>query len=384
MPIPVLPPSSSPHHTVVESSTMLEAVSEVEDQETKDRIIRAWQHPGADNVIPITLIGLESNKISGPSCAAPVVALTQELLLTQNLGARGYWMLSVMRAVTMMPNSTVSARLLSSDHVGGELQLVFPISQEEFNSLLSGELEAEVRPIVVQDVVQGGVEDDMVDGSGEAPSFSDSPSTPRQECSPSPSAVEVDPDVPVVPLVENVVPIPVLPPSSSPHHTVVESSTMLEAVSEVEDQETEDRIIRAWQRPGADNVIPITLIGSESNKISGPSCAAPIVALTQESLLTQNLGARGYRMLSVMRAVTMMPNSTVSACLLSSDHVGGELQLVFPISQEEFDSLLSGELEAEVCPIMVQDVVQGGVEDDAGELKYSDGWVMDCSVADIE
>ncbi|KAF9642964.1 hypothetical protein BDM02DRAFT_3132739 [Thelephora ganbajun] len=108
------------------------------------------------------------------------------------------------------------------------------------------------------------------------------------------------------------------------------------------------------------------------------------MALTQELLLTWNLGARGYWMLSVMRAVMMMPNSTVSARLLSSDHVGGELQLVFPISQEEFDSLLSGELEAEVHPIVVQDVVQGGVKDDVGELEYSDGWVTDCSIADIE
>ncbi|KAF9642441.1 hypothetical protein BDM02DRAFT_3133086 [Thelephora ganbajun] len=91
--------------------------------------------------------------------------------------------------------------------------------------------------------------------------------------------------------------------------------------------------------------------------------------------------ARGYRMLSMMRAVTMMPNSTVSARLLSSDSVGGELQLVFPIAQEEFDSLLSGELEAEVHLVVVHDMVRSGAVDD-GDLEYSDGWVTDCSAED--
>ncbi|KAF9643239.1 hypothetical protein BDM02DRAFT_3191973 [Thelephora ganbajun] len=95
----------------------------------------------------------------------------------------------------------------------------------------------------------------------------------------------------------------------------------------------------------------------------------PVVTLTLEQLQTQSLGARGYWMLSVMRVVMMMPNVTVSACLLSSDH-------------EEFDSLLSGELEAEVRPIVVQDVVQSGAQDD--ELEYSNGWVMDHSVAGLE
>ncbi|KAF9642170.1 hypothetical protein BDM02DRAFT_3193761 [Thelephora ganbajun] len=108
----------------------------------------------------------------------------------------------------------------------------------------------------------------------------------------------------------------------------------------------------------------------------------PVMMLTLEQLQTQNLGARGYWMLSVMRAVTLMPNVTVSARLLSSDHVGGELQLVFPISQEEFDSLLSGELEAEVHPVIVQDVVQSGAQDD--ELEYSNGWVTDRSIADVK
>ncbi|KAF9642951.1 hypothetical protein BDM02DRAFT_3192423 [Thelephora ganbajun] len=90
----------------------------------------------------------------------PVVTTTQEQPQILSLEARGYWMLSVMRAVMMMPNSTVSTRLLSSDHVGGELQLIFPVSQEDFNNLLSGELEVGVRPIEVPEVVHSGVQDD--------------------------------------------------------------------------------------------------------------------------------------------------------------------------------------------------------------------------------
>ncbi|KAF9643551.1 hypothetical protein BDM02DRAFT_3132349 [Thelephora ganbajun] len=116
-----------------------------------------------DNTIPITLGGLESNETSDRSCGGHVVELTREQMGIWSLEARGYRMLSVMRAVTMMPNSTVSARLLSSDFVGGELQLVFPISQEEFDSLASGEMEAEVRPVVSTEVVRGGVEDDELE-----------------------------------------------------------------------------------------------------------------------------------------------------------------------------------------------------------------------------
>ncbi|KAF9642103.1 hypothetical protein BDM02DRAFT_3193917 [Thelephora ganbajun] len=81
--------------------------------------------------------------------------------------------------------------------------------------------------------------------------------------------------------------------------------------------------------------------------------------------LAQSPEARGYQMLSVMRAMMMMPNANIFSCLHSSDMVGGELQLVFPISQEDFDSLLSGELQAEVHPVLVPEVVHSGVKDAA-------------------
>ncbi|KAF9643204.1 hypothetical protein BDM02DRAFT_3192055 [Thelephora ganbajun] len=98
---------------------------------------------------------------------------------------------------------------------------------------------------------------------------------------------------------------------------------------------------------------------------------------------TLSPGARGYRLLSVMRAVMMMPNSTVFTRLWSSDNIGGELQLIFPISQEEFDSLLAGEIEAEVRQVQELEVVWSGAQDVKDELEYSDGWVTDCSYPSV-
>ncbi|KAF9643314.1 hypothetical protein BDM02DRAFT_3132514 [Thelephora ganbajun] len=228
----------------------------------------------------------------------------------------------------------------------------------------------------------------LMDGEGEAPTFSDSPTPPACDHTPSPSpqSLEAGSSMLVVTPVENVIPIPVPPPFQGPCCTVVESSTTLRAISEKEALEIEDRIVGAWQQQqrGTGNVIPTIPDGSGSSEISVPSYAAPVMELTWDQQQTQNLEVRGYRMLSVMRAVTMMPNSTVSACLLSSDHIGGELQLVFLISQEEFDSLLSGEVEAEVRPVMVQDVVQSGAQEDGDELEYSNGWVTDRSVVGLE
>ncbi|KAF9648383.1 hypothetical protein BDM02DRAFT_3187144 [Thelephora ganbajun] len=158
-------------------------------------------------------------------------------------------------------------------------------------------------------------------------------------------AIEVESlETPIVMPVENVAPIPVRPPAPC---RVVESSTTLRVIGEEEAREIEDHIVGAWQRQGADNDTPTIRVGLESSKSSAPSCVVPTVGLIQGQSLILSLEVRGYRMLSVMRAMTMMLNATVSACLLSSDNVGGELQLVFLISQEEFDSLLSGELEAE-------------------------------------
>ncbi|KAF9642107.1 hypothetical protein BDM02DRAFT_3193910 [Thelephora ganbajun] len=311
-PVPIIP-APTPRRTVVESTSTLHPISEEEARAIEDRLVGAWQRQGADNAIPTIQDGLELNKTFSRSCSGRVVELTREQMGIWSPEARGYQMLSVMRAVTMMPNSTVSARLLSSDFVGGELQLVFPILQEEFDSLVSGKMEVEVRPVVTAEVVRGGVEDDEL-------------------------------------------------------KTVVESTSTLHPISEEEARAIEDRLVGAWQRQGADNAIPTIQDGLELNKTFSRSCSGRVVELTREQMGIWSPEARGYQMLSVMRAVTMMPNSTVSARLLSSDFVGGELQLVFPILQEEFDSLVSGKMEVEVRPVVTAEVVRGGVEDD--ELKY--------------
>ncbi|KAF9642028.1 hypothetical protein BDM02DRAFT_3194053 [Thelephora ganbajun] len=198
-----------------------------------------------------------------------------------------------------------------------------------------------------------------IDGSGAAPSFS-SLSTPRGG---SP-VIEVESEESVVVPPENEVPVPVpapvpILPAPTPRRTVVESTSTLRPISEDEARAIEDCL---------DNAIPTIQDGLESNEISDRSCGGRVVELTREQMGIRSPEARGYRMLSMIRAVTMMPNSTVSACLLSSDFMGGELQLVFPTSQEEFDSLALGEMEAEVRPIVTTDVVRGGVEDD--ELEY--------------
>ncbi|KAF9642830.1 hypothetical protein BDM02DRAFT_3132834 [Thelephora ganbajun] len=207
-----------------------------------------------------------------------------------------------------------------------------------------------------------------INGSGEAPSFS-SLSTPRGG---SP-AVKVESEDSVIVPPENETPVPVPPPvpvvpAPTPCRMVVESTSTLRPISEEEARAIEDRLVGAWQQQGADSAIPITLDGLESNETSGQSCGGRVVEVTWEQMGIWSPEARGYWMLSVMRAVMMMPNSTVSARLLSSDFVGGELQLVFPISQEEFDSLASGEIEAEVRPVVSTEVVRGGVEDD--DLEY--------------
>ncbi|KAF9643231.1 hypothetical protein BDM02DRAFT_3191996 [Thelephora ganbajun] len=191
----------------------------------------------------------------------------------------------------------------------------------------------------------------------------------RELASPSPG-VEVEAEEPTVVPPENAVPVPILPPGLVPRRTVVESTTTLRPIDEEEARAIEDRLVGAWQRQGVDNVTPIILVGSGSNETSSPSCDKPVVASSREQTGIPSPEARGYRMLSVMRAVTMMPNTTVSTCLLSSDFVGGELQLVFPISQEEFDLLALGEMEAEVRPVVVSEVVRSGAGDD--ELEYKD------------
>ncbi|KAF9642522.1 hypothetical protein BDM02DRAFT_3193085 [Thelephora ganbajun] len=161
-PIPVLAP--------VESTTTLRVITS--EDEIEDRIIGAWQAQGESWDNASTLAGLELNVSSAGTCAGPVVESTRGSLVTLSPEARGYWLLSVMRAVSLMPNGTVLARLHSSDSVGGELQLVFPLNQEDFDALVSGEMTAEVRPVVISEVVRSGASGEVEEEGSEDDSIS--------------------------------------------------------------------------------------------------------------------------------------------------------------------------------------------------------------------
>ncbi|KAF9642859.1 hypothetical protein BDM02DRAFT_3192581 [Thelephora ganbajun] len=142
---------------------------------------------------------------------------------------------------------------------------------------------------------------------------------------------------------ENAEPIPVPAPGPSRRSCcgptrVVESTTTLQVITS--EDEIEDRIVGAWQAQGGSRDSANTLAGSESNGSFVRTCAVPVVESTRGSLATLSPEARGYRLLSVMRAVSLMPNGTVLARLHSSNSVGGELQLVFPLNQEDFDALV--------------------------------------------
>ncbi|KAF9643735.1 hypothetical protein BDM02DRAFT_3191271 [Thelephora ganbajun] len=187
---------------------------------------------------------------------------------------------------------------------------------------------------------------------------------------------------------ENVNPIPV--PAPGPSHRsccgptcVVESTTTLQVITS--EDEIEDHIVGAWQAQGGSRDNANTLVGSESNGSSAGTCAGPVMELTQGSSVTLSPEARGYRLLSVMQAVSLMPNRTVLAHLHSSDLVGGELQLVFPLNQEDFDALVSGEMTAEIRPVVASEVVRSRVPDDVKEESgEDDGWITDRSVAGLE
>ncbi|KAF9642529.1 hypothetical protein BDM02DRAFT_3193067 [Thelephora ganbajun] len=218
-----------------------------------------------------------------------------------------------------------------------------------------------------------------------SPSLSPTPPEGHNEDPEAPAAV-VSSEVPE----ENMTPIPVPAPGSSsrsccPPRHVQESTTTLRVITQEEEREIKDRLVGAWQAQGQAGVNASTLVGSESNETSNQRCVEPIVGLTPAQVVTLSPEARGYRLLSMMRAVTMMPNTTVFSCLRSYDFIGGELQLVFPIAQEDFDALMSGELSAEVCPITISEVVRSGASEDIGEEDdKDDGWITDCSVVGLK
>ncbi|KAF9642114.1 hypothetical protein BDM02DRAFT_3193894 [Thelephora ganbajun] len=207
--------------------------------------------------------------------------------------------------------------------------------------------------------------------SAEAPVMSD----PSLSPTPDLHVDATDSEMVVPPaLEENVDPIPVPAP--------VESTTTLQVITS--EDEIEDRIVGAWQAQGGSRDNASTLTGLELNASFTGTCVEPVGESTWESLVTLSPEARGYRLLSVMRAVSLMPNGTVLARLHSSNLVGGELQLVFPLNQEDFDALVSGEMSTEVHPVTISEVVQSGAPDVEEEGSEDDGWITDCSIAGLE
>ncbi|KAF9652083.1 hypothetical protein BDM02DRAFT_3126684 [Thelephora ganbajun] len=185
--------------------------------------------------------------------------------------------------------------------------------------------------------------------------------TPDQDADLSGMAVESPP-------VENADPVPVPAPGPSRRSCcglprVAQSTTTLQVITS--EDEIEDRIVGAWQAQGRNRVRssprrdyhPYRKALGQRKYSRWLGVERPVVESTRGSLATLSPEARGYRLLSVMRVVSLMPNRTVLARLHSSDNVGGELQLVFPLNQEDFNALMSGEMTAEVRPVVISEVV---------------------------
>ncbi|KAF9642630.1 hypothetical protein BDM02DRAFT_3132960 [Thelephora ganbajun] len=213
--------------------------------------------------------------------------------------------------------------------------------------------------------------DSPISGSGAAPSFESLPGS-TQETAPSPT-VEVKVETPVVAPVENVVPIPVHPPRPMVPRTVVESSTTLQSILE-EEGETKDRIIWVWQGRGAIGSNRVPRDYHPYRKALGQrhpnySCWLGVEQELRSKLRRAHRGndsgaARDSESGSKGLSDAERDEGSDANAKLDS----GELQLVFPISQMEFDSLLSGEIEAEVHLVVEQEVVCSGAQDD--ELEY--------------
>ncbi|KAF9643858.1 hypothetical protein BDM02DRAFT_3191128 [Thelephora ganbajun] len=245
-----------------------------------------------------------------------------------------------------------------------------------------------------------------VDGSGAAPSFSHSPPSSRPWSPPTP-AVETtmaESETLIVAPTENAVPVPVPPLCCAPRRTVVESTTTLQVISEEEERALEDRLVAAMDSHNrAPGVVPSIPVGSESSENSAPRCDVPVVTLSREQMETLSPGARGYRLLSVMRAVMMMPNSTVynaicltqasTSALTKRSHESLRIYTEMELANRD---LTIGLLRAHVntvAPMEIDlttvedeteeeesEVVWSGAQVDDEELEYSDGWVTDRSV----
>ncbi|KAF9642921.1 hypothetical protein BDM02DRAFT_3192465 [Thelephora ganbajun] len=181
--------------------------------------------------------------------------------------------------------------------------------------------------------------------------------------------------------------VPAIPP------VVQESVTQLIPITEAEEREIEDTLVGAWQEQGHahDNVPQASSTDpmSELSQSFGALSVGPSMGTIPATGQVASPEARAYRLLSMMRVVTLMPNSNVHARLVARG-MTGEMQIVFPLNTEDFDALCSEQLDTydvhglydEVVPhntIRVddatnefgEDILESVVEDD-GNPDWSD------------
>ncbi|KAF9642164.1 hypothetical protein BDM02DRAFT_3193776 [Thelephora ganbajun] len=154
---------------------------------------------------------------------------------------------------------------------------------------------------------------------------------------------------------ENSTPIPIplwqVPPGllgpgvPAPSPIVQEMVTELIPISEEREREIEDTLVGAWQAQGWQSL-----------------------GMTQGTGQVASLEVRAYHLLSVMRVVTLMPNSNVHARLVSCG-LAGEMQIVFLLDTVDFDALSSEQIDYDVHGLY--DVVLHGticIDDATDEL----------------
>ncbi|KAF9643356.1 hypothetical protein BDM02DRAFT_3191794 [Thelephora ganbajun] len=166
------------------------------------------------------------------------------------------------------------------------------------------------------------------------------------------------PSLYLTPPEENSQPIPVLlwhiPPGllgprvPSLVPVVQESVSQLIPITEAEEREIEDTLVGAWQAQGRAHDNAPHDSSTDLMSVLNQSFAA--LSIGQSSGATQVIGqvaspeARAYRLLSVMRVVTLMPNSNVHTHLVARG-MGGEMQIIFPLGTDDFDALCSEQFD---------------------------------------
>ncbi|KAF9643757.1 hypothetical protein BDM02DRAFT_3132217 [Thelephora ganbajun] len=159
-----------------------------------------------------------------------------------------------------------------------------------------------------------------------------------------------------------------------------------------EEHEIEDHLVRAWQAQGQAGVRRFHPSHDHHpyRKAIGQHKYSRWLGVERDLQLKMRRARRGNDSGagsdSESRSEGLSALERDEGCDDDAQRDGGELQLVFPIAQEDFDALLSGELLAEVRPITILEVVWSGAEMDVvkEEDGDDDGWITDRSVAGLE